>query len=118
MTDLLRQGSEWLEQMRTEHCSSPVYYEHDGQITSVNATCGRTDYEIATESGLKIGSHVWDFLILAEALDFEPEPGDVIEADNRRYEVMALGDDVRGWRWSDPYRKTYRIHTKEVGAVA
>ena len=115
MGDLLRQGSQWLEQMRTAHCSSPVEYRRPLDAVTMNATYGKTDFEVADESGLKIGSHVWDFLILADALGFEPEAGDVIVADGRRFEVMNLGGDGC-WRWSDPYRQTYRIHTKDIGA--
>ena len=115
MNDLLRQGIEWLEQQRTAHCSSPVIYHRDITEYPVNATFGKTDFEVADESGLTIGSHVWDFLILAADLGIEPEAGDVIAADGRRFEVMNLGGDGC-WRWSDPYRQTYRIHTKDVGA--
>lgn len=120
MPDMLKRGSEWLEQMRTAHMSSPVEYQRppvpDGVV--VNATFGRTDIEIADEGtggGVTIVGHVWDFLILAEELGADPEPGDVIVANDRNYEVMALGDDIKGWRWSDPYRQTYRIHTKDTG---
>lgn len=116
-SDLLLQGSQWLEQRRTAHCSSPVAYLRAGQPdAAVSATFGQTDYEAADESGLTVGAHVWDFLILSDALPgVEPNTGDVIVANGRRYEVMAFGGDFRGWRWSDPYRQTYRIHTKDVG---
>ncbi|MBI1371821.1 MAG: hypothetical protein GC159_03550 [Phycisphaera sp.] len=118
--NLLRRGSDWLEQMRTAHCSSPVEYRRDPEMPGliVNATYGRTEVELADEQGLTITTHVWDFLILAEELvGPEPEPGDVIAADGRKYEVMALGQDIRGWRWSDPFRQTYRIHTKDTGEI-
>jgi len=117
VADLLRQGSQWLEQMRTTHCSSPVEYRRPPDAITVSATYGKTDVELADESGLTINAHVWDFLILADAFwqeGFEPEPGDVIAADGRRYEVMNLGGEGC-WRWSDPYRTTYRIHTKDIG---
>jgi len=113
--DVLRRGAEWLGQMRTSHCSSPVEYRRPPDAYSVNATYGRTDLEVADESGLTITAHVWDFLILADELGLEPEAGDVIASDGRRYEVMNLGGDGC-WRWSDPYRQTYRIHTKDIGA--
>ena len=117
--DLLRKGSQWLEQMRTTHCSSLVEYRQPPQVVTVNATYGQTQYEIASDTGATVGAHVWDFLITASELpEIEPEPGDVIAADGRQYEVMAFGDDVRGWRWSDPYRQTYRIHTKDIGVDA
>jgi len=100
--------------MRETHCSSPVEYRRPPDAVTVNATYGKTDFEVADESGLTIGSHVWDFLVLADALELDPEPGDVIVADGRRFEVMNLGGDGC-WRWSDPYRHTYRIHTKDIG---
>ena len=126
MGDLLQQGSQWLEQQRRAHCSSPVEYrrpaasEPPGEggspdAKSVKATYGRTRYEVADASGLTINAQVWDFLILADELGFDPEPGDVIVANARRYEVMNLGGEGC-WRWSDPYRQTYRIHTKDIGA--
>ena len=94
--------------------SSPVTYNQDGDAKTVYATWGKKDYEIVSESGLTIGSHVIDFLITAADLGFEPEPGDMITADGVRYEVMPLGEDINGWRWSDPYCHTYRIHTRHV----
>ncbi|HUU96236.1 MAG TPA: hypothetical protein VM487_10885 [Phycisphaerae bacterium] len=91
MSDLLRKGSQWLEQMREKHCSSPVRYEHDSETVEVNATYGKTDYQLASDAGINVGSHVWDFMILSDALPFEPEPGDIIEADGIWFEVMPLG---------------------------
>jgi hypothetical protein len=116
--DLLRQGSHWLEQQRTAHCSSQVTYRRDATELIVAATFGHTRYEVADESGLTVGAQVADFLIAAEDLGptfSEPQPGDVIVADGQQYEVMALGQDLRGWRWSDPYRQTYRIHGRQIG---
>lgn len=114
MSDLLRQGVAWLDQQRIAHCSSPVEYRRSPDAITVGATYGKTDVELADASGLTIGSHVWDFLIPASELGLEPEPGDVIAADGRQYEVMNLGGEGC-WRWSDPYRSTYRIHTRDIG---
>ena len=114
MTDLLRQGSEWLEQMRTVHAASPVEYRRGVQVIAVQATFGRTQVELADESGLTVQSVIWDFLILADDLGLEPEPGDEIVADGQIYEVMNLAGQGC-WRWSDPYRQTYRIHTRDIG---
>ena len=115
MADLLQQGSDWLEQMRTQHCSSQVEYRRDAQVAGVNATFGKTDYEVADDYGLKIGASICDFLILAGDLGLEPEVGDVIAASGRKYEVLDFGSDGC-WRWSDPYRTTMRIHTKDIGS--
>lgn len=116
MTDLLKEGSAWLEQQRTAHCSSQVSYFVGAAETVLNATFGKTDFEVADESVTTI-SQVWDFLILAADLGFDPAPGHVIVTGGRKYEVMQFGSDAKGWRWSDPYRETYRIHTKGIGAA-
>jgi len=114
--DLLRQGGQWLEQQRTTHCSSQVTYRREATELPVDATFGRTEYEVEDDYGLRVGVQVTDFLILAEAFSptfDEPEAGDRIVADGVVYEVMNLAGQGH-WRWSDPYRTTMRIHTKEV----
>ncbi|MCC7350211.1 MAG: hypothetical protein IT446_06545 [Phycisphaerales bacterium] len=118
MADLLRTGSNWLERMRTEHAASEVEYHRPPDAKVVLATFGRTEYELENESGLRTGAMAADFLILADdvASPFgHPRPGDWIVADGRRYEVMNLGSGGC-WRYSDPFRQTCRIHTKEIGA--
>lgn len=114
MTDMLQDGLTWLDSQRVAHMSSQVAYRRDPDEVTVKATFGKTDVEIADESGLTIQAQVWDFLIAAEELGLEPEPGDVIAANGRKYEVMNLGGEGC-WRWSDPYRMTCRIHTKDIG---
>ena len=115
MSDLLRQGSQWLGQMQSQHCSSPVTYSRDQESHEVNATFGRTEYEVEDSSGLRVAAHMTDFLISAEAFPFaEPEAGDQIVADGVVYEVMDLAGQGH-WRWSDPHRTTMRIHAKEIG---
>jgi hypothetical protein len=119
MGDLLRQGSQWLEQQRSAHCSSPVTYRRGETEATFDATFGRTEYEVEDDYGLTVAAHVTDFLVAA--VDFapvfgEPQPGDRIVADGVVYEVMSLGNQGP-WRWSDPYRTTMRIHTKDVGTA-
>jgi hypothetical protein len=124
MPDLLRQGSQWLESMRETHMTSPVTYRRAGQADAeIPATWGKTDLEVADDYGATIRTHVIDFLILADTLGSEPQAGDVIvapltgsgQATGRKFEVMDLAGQGC-WRWSDPYRTTFRIHTKDVGA--
>lgn len=114
MSDLLRDGIAWLGQQRVAHCSGQVTYLREADSVTVNATYGNTRVDIIDESGMTITAKVFDFLIQANELSFDPEPGDVIVADGRRYEILNLSGEC--WRWSDPYRTTYRIHTKEIGA--
>lgn len=118
MIDMMRKGMKWLELQRTKHMSSPVIYKTNRgaglESVEVQATFGKTSYEVADGYGATIKTHVIDFLILAEELQFEPEAGDIIVANGRKYEVMNLiGESC--WRWSDPYRMTLRIHTKDIG---
>jgi len=123
VTDLLRQGTQWLEQQRAAHCSSPVTYRRpstgSGEATEavINATFGRTQYEVDDEHGLRVGAEVTDFLVAAA--DFaptfgHPQAGDQIVTDGAVYEVMSLTGQGH-WRWSDPHRTTMRIHTKQTG---
>ena len=115
MDDLLRKGMDWLGRMQHLHCAGVVEYHRDGTIHTVRATRGRTNYEANPDTGLTVGGHTWDFLIPAEQLPgFEPAPGDIIEAEGSRYEVLPVGENFQGWRWSDPYRVMYRIHTRQV----
>lgn len=116
MTNLLNNGLNWLEQKLLGFCSSPVQYRRDNQTVTVNAVFGKTDYEVDNESGLRVGSFVWDFLIDAEALAMTPEIGDiVVVVNNKHFEVMNLSGQGC-WRWTGPNQKTYRIHTREIGS--
>ena len=116
-SDLLRTGTQWLQQMRTAHCSTTVVYRRDlvPPGVTVQATYGKTSYEIGDGVTLTVHAQVWDFLISAADLTVEPEPGDVIVADGRKYEVTNLAGEGC-WRWSDRVRLTYRIHTQDIGA--
>lgn len=115
--DLLRQGHEWLERMRSTHCSSPIVYQRGAEHLPLVATIGRTEYEVEDGLGLRVTGHMTDFLFEADAfvLTFGvPHPGDQIQAGGVLYEVMSLAGQGH-WRWSDPYRTTLRVHTREVG---
>lgn len=98
--------------------ASEVTYTRGDDELSVLAAFGRTEYQVQTAGALEVGGHVWDFLIAVADLEgLVPTPGDTIDADGVRYEVMALGDDNKGWRYSDPQRTTYRIHAKQTGVT-
>ena len=115
MGNLLDVGSAWLEQMRVAHCSSQVVYRRGATDTTVNATYGATKYEEVDAGGVSVESRVWDFLIAADEIN-EPRAGDQIIADGQKYELLPVGSDGV-WRWSDPFRRTYRIHTRQIGVV-
>ena len=122
MTDLLQQGSEWLEEQRTRYAASTVQYVRGSRSVEIAATIGRTTFEVDDGYGVLVRHQSRDFLALAADLVLEgelvlPERGDRIRETQGQqvfvYEVMAPGKEPC-WRYSDPYRKTLRIHTQQI----
>ena len=114
MSNLLNNGLDWLEQRLLGFCSSPVEYRREAQSQTVDAVYGKTDFEVEDNNGISVSSFIWDFLIDAQGLGLEPESGDIIVVNERQFEVMKLSGQGC-WRWTGPNRRTYRIHTKDVG---
>ncbi|KAA0215773.1 MAG: hypothetical protein DYG94_06405 [Leptolyngbya sp. PLA3] len=123
MADLLEQGASWLDDQRHAHMARTVVYGRDAAQVELSATIGRTEFEQADEAGLIHRIESRDFLVRAADLDLGdgptlPKTGDrVREVLGSRvfvYEVNAPGGQPP-WRFSDPYRKALRIHTKHIG---
>ena len=119
---MLQQGSDWLEDQRVKHMTRSVLYGRGASSVEVPATIGRTVFEVDDGYGVLERTESRDYLILAGDLVVDgqqtlPERGDRIrETQDTQifvYEVMAPGKEP-AWRYSDPYRKTLRIHTKQV----
>lgn len=122
MGDLLEQGTAFLDERRHEHLTRSVIYERGAASVDVAATVGRTVFEQADESGFIRKVESRDFLVRRTDLILDgsavlPKAGDrVRDADGSQtqvYEVMAPGGEPP-FRYSDPYRKVLRIHTKLV----
>ena len=122
MADLLAASSAWLEKQRHEHRTVPATYVRGDASVELMATVGRTIFEQRDDYGVIEKTESRDFLVRAEDLVLEgdpalPERGDQVrETDGGKvfvYEVMAPGKEPH-FRYSDPYRKTLRIHTKHV----
>jgi len=122
MTDLLQTGSDWLESKRHLHLTRTVTYERGSSSVSLQATIGKTEFGVVDESGFEQRYDARDFLIRSSDLVLDgkpalPERGDRIrDADGATvyvYEVMAPGQEPV-YRYSDPYRKTLRVHTKLI----
>lgn len=120
--DALEQASNWLEDHRTEHASRTVTYERGVDTVDVSASIGRTIFDVDNGFGVVERIESRDFLVLTDDLALGggrtlPERGDrvkEVQGDSTFvYEVMAPGKEPH-WRYSDPYRKTLRIHTKHV----
>jgi len=121
--DLLRRGLEWLERERVKHASRFVHYVRAGEAIRVRATVGKTVFEILNDYGVAERTETRDYLILTRALVLSGAPTTPNRGDQVRerqgqkvyvYEVMAPGREPE-WRYSDLYRHTFRIHTKQVG---
>jgi len=122
MTDLLETASNWLEDQRTKHATRTVTYRRGNDTVQVLASIGRTVFEIDDDYGVLKKIESRDFLILAADLVLAgvtviPQRGDEIEETQGTvtftYEVMAPGKEPH-FRYSDPYRMTLRIHTKQT----
>lgn len=122
MANLLNTGLNWLEDQRHAHLTTKVVYQRGSDTVELAATIGRTTFEQADEYGVLHRTESRDYLVRASDLALAtvqtlPQRGDRIRetAGDQTfvYEVMAPGNEPP-WRYSDPYRRTLRIHTKHV----
>ena len=122
MADLLEQGAQFLDEKRHAHMTRTVVYTRGAASVEVAATIGQTIFEQEYEFGGIQRIQSRDFLLRTAdlVLDSEqvlPQAGDTIrETVGEKvfvYEVMAPGSEPP-FRYSDPYRKALRIHTKHV----
>jgi hypothetical protein len=112
---MLRRGQDFLNRQRERHLTEPVVYRRPGEADlPIAATLGATEHEGSDDYGATVRSRSVDFLVAADVLLLEPRVGHQLIHDGRVYEVMDVHGDGP-WRWSDPYRTTYRIHTRETG---
>lgn len=99
---------------------SVTYYRGSQQVGSdLKATYGQTIHEQDSQFGI-LRWVSQDFIFTAADLTLdgnviEPQRGDKI-ADHNGNEFEVLGDGGEPcFRYSDPYRLTVRVHTKQVG---
>jgi len=103
--------------------SRAVVYRRGVEEKEVQATIGRTEFEQADDAGLIHRTESRDFLIRTADLDLGagptlPRAGDQVRETVGTqvfvYEVNAPGGQPP-FRYSDPYRRVLRIHTKHIG---
>jgi len=120
--DLLDRGAAFLDAQRHKHLSRPVLYRRGTDQKEVQATIGKTEFEQADDAGLIHRVESRDFLVRTEDLDLGagpilPRAGDQVRETVGLsvfvYEVNAPGGQPP-FRYSDPYRKVLRIHTKHI----
>lgn len=122
MADILETASTWLEGQRLKYRTRMVTYVQSGDEVELAATIGRTQFEVDDGYGVIERTESRDFLVTAAELVLAgtptlPERGDQIRETQDTtvfvYEVLAPGKEPH-WRYSDPYRRTLRIHTKQI----
>ena len=119
MTDLLGTGLAWLERQRATFLAKPVTYRRGSQGLAVQATVGKTTFEVLSAGGVLERIESRDYLIAAADLAAFglPQRGDRVIEDSgggrHTAEVLAPGREPH-WRWSDVNRTCYRIHTKHL----
>ena len=123
MGDLLDRGAAFLDVQRHQHLSRPVLYRRGTDEKDVQATIGKTEFEQADDAGLIHRVESRDFLVRTGDLDLGagpilPRAGDQVRETVGTtvfvYEVNAPGGQPP-FRYSDPYRRVLRIHTKHIG---
>ena len=102
--------------------SRPVVYCRGDDSVEIAATLGGTDFEVANDAGAVVQARSTDFIVPADALvlggvKIAPQVGDRIRvpagAKVLVFEVLDM-DGTGHFRPADPYRRTWRIHTKQV----
>jgi hypothetical protein len=125
MSNLLGKAVEWLDGQRVRHLSEPVAYWRGTAVVVLPAAVGRTEFEVDNGTGVLEKVESRDFLIRTSDLvlggeNVLPERGDQIRETKDGltyvYEVMAPGREPC-WRYSDPYRRALRVHTKLVDTL-
>ena len=125
MGDLLDRGAAFLDAQRHQHLSRPVVYRRGTDEKEVQATIGKTEFEQVDDvggAGLIHRVESRDFLVRTAELDLGagpilPRAGDQVRETAGTnvfvYEVNAPGGQPP-FRYSDPYRRVLRIHTKHI----
>ncbi|MFN5958331.1 MAG: hypothetical protein ACK462_10405 [Planctomyces sp.] len=122
MGDLLDRGAAFLDAQRHQHLSRLVLYRRGTDEKEVQATIGKTEFEQADDAGLIHRVESRDFLVRTADLDLGagpilPRAGDQVRETVGLsvfvYEVNAPGGQPP-FRYSDPYRRVLRIHTKHI----
>ena len=125
MGDLLQQGVDCLDGMRTAHLSRTVTHQRGGESVEIAATLGATSLEVTDEAGVTVRTRQTDFIVSATALVLggaavTPQVGDRILVPSGGkvlvFEVLALPGGEH-FRPADPAGAALRIHAKQIDEV-
>lgn len=122
MGDLLQRAASFLNDKRHAHLTHEVTYKVGVGSVTLQATEGRTGWQVVDESGVEHTFESRDFLVRTADLIIggsvvRPQAGHRIEdassGETRVYEVMAP-PGFQVYNESDPYALQTRIHTKKI----
>lgn len=118
--DLLASGAAWLSEQRHRHLTRSVEYRRGSRTIQLQATVGRTNWEVDDGHGHLERFESRDFIVRAADLAYEgeawrPREGDRVSEANSSttYEVMSPAREPL-WRNVDPDGVSLRFHTKRV----
>lgn len=104
-----------LSEILTEQASVPITYTRES--TSIACTGVRSNHvdNSIDDEGVIHRSVSRDYLIPDAVFPFteRPRDGDMITDDGKTYLVQSMPGESP-WRWSDPYQRVLRIHTKQI----
>jgi len=119
MPDLIAEGAAWLAGQRKTHLAREIEYVTGPTSVTVQATIGRTEFEVVGEGGIMERTESRDFIVASSDLGAVPGRGDQVRETVGPavyvFEVMAPIASAPPWRWADAARTAYRIHTRLVG---
>jgi hypothetical protein len=95
------------------HVATPIVYSREGASVPVTATRGSTMYEGSDSDGVIHRTTARDYLVPTDVFPFTdpPRDGDLIQDGSETY-VVASMVGAQPYRFSDQYKRIYRIHTK------
>ena len=98
MGDLLNDAMAWITDRLHAHASKEVVYSRGPDSVPVNATIGKTIFEVDKGYGVNERAESRDFLIRTDDLVLNgsktiPKRGDRITEDGLIYEVLAPGNE-------------------------
>ncbi len=117
-------AQEWIRDQLKSYVPTTVTYRRGGQAATFIAVVGTSLLKI-TDTGdgtVKMVRTDRDFIFDTSLLVFggvatEPQVGDAVDETwpdevTRRYTILSPGGAEPAWRYSDPHRIQFRVHTK------
>jgi hypothetical protein len=128
--NLLEDGAQWLADQMEESVSSPVVYVRGSLECPLNASLGKTQFEVTDQAGMLQNVESHDFILRAsemlfDGLPFVPKAYDSVlivrGGVTHKYVVVQYGSMIDSteqvYRWCDPYGKQLRVHTRYEGVI-